>query len=158
VDANVSWTTALSFRNSLGTLVRVRERVVGRMDPITLIVAALAAGAASGALDTVKDGAKAGVTAAYAKLRALAKKRVAGNQAAEVALAKHETNPKSWEAPLTDELRDLHADSDADLVAAATALMELVDQAGARAGKYNVTIKGSKGVQVGDGNIQVNRF
>ena len=36
--------------------------------------------------------------------------------------------------------------------------MELVDGAGARVGKYNVTIKDSKGVQVGDGNVQVNRF
>jgi hypothetical protein len=36
--------------------------------------------------------------------------------------------------------------------------MDLVDQAGARAGQYDVTITGSKGVQVGDGNIQVNRF
>ena len=25
-------------------------------------------------------------------------------------------------------------------------------------GKYNVTIKGSKGVQVGDGNLQVNKW
>ena len=36
--------------------------------------------------------------------------------------------------------------------------MDLIDAAGARAGKYNVTITGSQGVQLGDGNIQVNRF
>jgi RIP homotypic interaction motif len=36
--------------------------------------------------------------------------------------------------------------------------MDLFDEAGAKAGKYNVTIKNSRGVQVGDGNIQVNRF
>jgi hypothetical protein len=36
--------------------------------------------------------------------------------------------------------------------------MELIDQAGAKSGKYNVTVRDSKGVQVGDGNIQVNRF
>ena len=41
------------------------------MDPITLIVAALVAGVTSGALDEVKDGATAGVKAAYAKLRGL---------------------------------------------------------------------------------------
>ena len=28
----------------------------------------------------------------------------------------------------------------------------------ARTGKYNVTIRGSSGVQIGDGNIQVNNF
>ena len=36
--------------------------------------------------------------------------------------------------------------------------MEFVDQAGAGSGKYNVTIKDSQGVQVGDRNIQVNKF
>lgn len=36
--------------------------------------------------------------------------------------------------------------------------MELVDQLGAKSGKYNVTIKDSKGVQFGDGNFQVNKF
>jgi hypothetical protein len=128
------------------------------MDPITLIVAALVAGAATGALDEVKDSAKAGVKAAYAKLRALATKKVAGNQAAEAALAEIEADPETWKGPLAAKLTQLGAADDADLVAAAKHLMELVDQAGARAGKYNVTIKDSKGVQVGDGNIQVNRF
>jgi hypothetical protein len=128
------------------------------MDPITLIVAALVAGAATGALDEVKDSAKAGVKAAYDKVRALAKRRVAGNQGAEAALAEIEADPDNWKAPLAAKLTQLGAADDADLVAAAKHLMELVDQAGARAGKYNVTIKDSQGVQVGDGNIQVNRF
>ena len=44
------------------------------------------------------------------------------------------------------------------LATGASALMKLVDDAGARAGKYNVTVTNSKGVQTGDGNIQVNRF
>jgi roadblock/LC7 domain-containing protein len=128
------------------------------MDPITLIVAALVAGAASGALDEVKDGAKAGVKAAYAKLRALASKRVAGNQSAEGALAEIEADPETWKAPLAAKLTQLGAANDTDLVAAAKEFMELVDQAGAKAGKYNVTITGSQGVQVGDGNTQFNRF
>jgi hypothetical protein len=128
------------------------------MDPITLIVAALVAGAATGALDEVKDGAKAGIKAAYAKLRSLAGKRVAGNQGAEAALAEIEVDPDTWKAPLTAKLTQLGAADDADLVAAAKAFMVLNDEAGARAGKYNVKISDSKGVQVGDGNIQVNRF
>lgn len=128
------------------------------MDPITLIVTALIAGATTGALDSVKDGAKAGFKAAAEKLRGLVKRRVAGNPGAEAALAELEADPQTWKAPLAAKLTQLGAADDADLVAAAQALMELVDQAGARAGKYNVTITGSKGVQVGDGNIQVNRF
>jgi hypothetical protein len=128
------------------------------MDPITLIVTALIAGATTGALDTVKDGAKASVKAAYERLHGLAKKRVTGNTGAEAALAELEADPETWQAPLAKKLTQLGAADDADLVAAAQALMKLVDGAGARAGKYNVTITGSKGVQVGDGNIQVNRF
>jgi hypothetical protein len=128
------------------------------MDPITLIVTALVAGATAGGLDTVKDGAKAGVKAAYEKLRGLVTKRVAGNPGAEVALAEHEADPETWKAPLAAKLTQLGAADDADLVGAAKALMELVDGAGARAGKYNVTVTDSKGVQVGDGNSQVNFF
>jgi hypothetical protein len=128
------------------------------MDPITLIVTALVAGAASGALDEVKDGAKAGVKAAYAKLRGLAQRRVAGNQSAEGALAEIEADPETWRAPLAAKLIQLGAADDTDLVAAAEAFMDLIDEAGAKGGKYNVTVKDSKGVQVGDGNVQVNRF
>ncbi len=45
----------------------------GRMDPVTLIVTALAAGAAS----ALQDGASAAVKDAYARLKALVKKRFA---------------------------------------------------------------------------------
>jgi len=128
------------------------------VDPITLIVAALAAGASAGALSALQDDVKDAVKSAYAKVRGLVKKRVAGNQSAEVALAEYEADPTTWEAPLTAKLKQVGAADDVDLVAAAKALMELVDQAGARVGKYNVTIKDARGVQIGDGNIQVNRF
>ncbi len=128
------------------------------MDPITLIVTALAAGATAGGLDTGTDATKAAVQTAYAKLRGLAKKRIAGQPDGELALERHEASPQKWESLLTAELTEAGAAGDADLVAAAKALMELFDGAGARAGKYNVTIKNSRGVQVGDGNIQVNRF
>jgi hypothetical protein len=128
------------------------------MDPITLIVAALAAGASAGTLSALQDDVKDVVATAYSKLRGLLMKRVAGNQVAEVALAQYEANPKAWEAPLADQLKQLGAGNDPDVLAAAQELMKLVDQVGARARKYNVTIKNAKGVQVGDGNIQVNRF
>jgi RIP homotypic interaction motif len=128
------------------------------MDPITLIVTALAAGATAGGLDTVKDATKAAVQSAYAKLRGLAKQRVAGQPDGELALDRHETSPQKWESLLTAELTEAGAAGDADLVAAAKALMELVDSVGARAGKYNVTVANSRGVQVGDGNVQFNNF
>jgi hypothetical protein len=132
--------------------------VGGRMDPITLIVTALAAGATAGGLDTVKDATKAAIQTAYAKLRGLAKKRIAGQPDGELALDRHEAAPQKWESLLTAELTEAGAAGDAELVAAARALMELLDGAGARVGKYNVTVANSRGVQVGDGNVQFNNF
>lgn len=128
------------------------------MEPVTLIVAALAAGGSAGAIEALKDDVKQRAKAAYAKLRELAKKRVAGRPDAELALERYETAPHKWEGLLTAELTEAGAADDAEFVAVAKALLELMDQAGAKAGKYNVTIRDSKGIQVGDGNIQVNRF
>ena len=129
-----------------------------RMDPITLIVAALAAGASAGAIEALKDDIKDAAKRAYAKLRGLAEKRLAGRPDGELALERHETAPQKWESVLTSELTEAGAAQDATLVTAAQDLMELIDATGARAGKYTVTIKDSKGVQIGDRNIQVNRF
>jgi RIP homotypic interaction motif len=128
------------------------------VDPITLIVAALAAGASAGVIDALKDNAKDAARAAYARLRGLVNKRVAGNPGAELALAEHDADPENWAAPLSAKLTQAGAAGDAGLVAAAQALMDLIDQAGAKSGKYNVTIKDSKGVQVGDHGYQVNTF
>jgi hypothetical protein len=128
------------------------------MDPITLIITALAAGASAGALDAVKDDVKEAVKKAYAKLRGLARGRVAVRPDGALALDRYETAPETWKPVLTSELTEAGAAGDNDLVAAAKALMELVDQAGAKAGKYNVTITGGQGVQVGDGNTQSNVF
>jgi hypothetical protein len=128
------------------------------MDPITLIVAALAAGAVSGALDGLKDDVKGPAKAAYEKFRGLVKKRVSRIPSAELALTEYESDPKTWEAPLAAKLKEVSADDDAELLAAAKALMEVIDEVGTGSGKYKVRIEDSKGVQVGDGNIQVNTF
>lgn len=124
------------------------------MDPITLIVTALAAGAVLGVTDT----ASSAVRDAYAGLRALAGKRLAGRPDGGVVLAEHEKAPGMWRGPLMAELAGVAADCDLDLVAAAQALMSLADDAGARAGKYTVDVRGAQGVQVGDRNRQDNVF
>jgi hypothetical protein len=124
------------------------------MDPITLIVTALAAGAALG----VKDAASTAVKDAYAGLKALVKKRFGGQPDAELVLTKYDQAPQIWRAPLMAELAEAGADQDLDLVAAAQALMVLVDETGARAGKYTVDVRGAQGVQIGDHNRQDNVF
>jgi hypothetical protein len=127
---------------------------VGRMDPITLIVTALVAGAALGAQDTVS----AMVKDAYAGLKALVKKRLGGGSGAELVLARHEQAPETWQAPLMAELARTGADGDRDLIAAAQALLDLIGEAEGRTGKYTVDVRGAQGVQIGDQNRQDNVF
>jgi hypothetical protein len=124
------------------------------MDDVGLVVTALSAGAGAG----VKTVASSAITDAYAGLKGLVRRRLAGRQAGEVALAEHEQDPAAWEAPLRAQLTAAGAASDPELVAAAQALMALLDAAGSRAGKYQLDIRGAQGVQVGDGSIQHNTF
>ena len=124
------------------------------MDPITLIVTALAAGAAAGMTDT----ASSAVKDAYAGLKALVGKRLAGRPDAGLVLARHAEAPTTWEGPLAAELSAAGADADAGLVQAAQALLRLADESWYRAGKYGVDVRGAQGVQVGDRNVQRNVF
>lgn len=123
------------------------------MDPVTLIVSALAAGTALGLSDT----ASSAVKDAYASLRSLVRKRLAGRKDGELVLARHAEDPKTWAAPLTAELTAAGADRDLELQAAAEALLSLVDAA-SKSGKYTITVNRSKGVQIGDHNEQTNVF
>jgi hypothetical protein len=123
------------------------------MDPITLIVTALAAGAALG----VKDTASAMVRDAYAGLKALVRKRLGDGPGTELVLANHEQAPETWQAPLMAELAETGADRDRDLIAAAQALLDLVGKAGGSR-KYTVDVRGAQGVQVGEHNRQDNFF
>jgi len=124
------------------------------MDAVTLILTALAAGAALGAKDT----ASSAVQDAYRSLKALVKKRLLGRRDGELVLSRFEQAPDTWESPLAAELTAVGAGNDADLVEAAQALMSLADAAGSRAGIYSVQVFGGQGVQVGDRNTQHNTF
>jgi hypothetical protein len=86
------------------------------------------------------------------------RRRFRGDASAELVLAEHQTDRTTYEAPLAKKLAEAGTADDAGLVSAAKALIDLVDQAGARAGKYNVKIDNSEGVYIGDGGIQINRF
>lgn len=93
------------------------------MDPVALIAAALAAGAAAGTQDT----ASAAVRDGYSLLKSLVAGRLGSRKGADVVLAQHETAPDTWHAPLLTLLRDAQAERDAELVRAAQTLMGLVD-------------------------------
>lgn len=130
------------------------------MEPITLILTALAAGASAGALDGLKDEVKEKVRAAYGKLYGLVSKRFRDTGAVngEAVLAEYEADPESFTKGLGKKLADADAGKDGALVAAAKALLELFDQQSGRSAKYNVTVTDSQGVQIGDHGTQTNTF
>lgn len=128
------------------------------MEPIGVIVAALAAGASSGVIAGLTDTTKENAKAAFAKVHELVRRRFHGDASAEVILAEHKNDPVTYEAPLSKKLAEAGAADDSKLVDAATSLLKILDQADANSPKFTVTIKDSKGIQVGDGNSQFNKF
>jgi hypothetical protein len=109
------------------------------MDPITLIITALASGVAAAIQEASGDAIKN----AYQGLKNLVRRRLTGNSAAEVALEKHAEKPEVWEAPLKDALSEAGADQDKEIVEAAQRLMALIDPEQAAAGRFNTKVSGN---------------
>jgi lipoprotein-anchoring transpeptidase ErfK/SrfK len=120
------------------------------MEPTSLIVAALVAGAAAAARDTASQAIKD----AYSGLKSLVQKRFADKPEAEVALAQHEKKPEVWQEPLKDALAETGANQDDEIVQQAQQVLKLVNPQQASQGKYNVQIGEGKGIVIGD-NAQV---
>lgn len=123
------------------------------MDPVTLVMGALAAGAASG----LGESATSAIRRAYRELRELVRARLVGAPA-EAALEHFESDPHARTGELTEVLAKSGAANEEAVLAAARQLMALIDPAGTRAGKYVVQLQEGQGVQVGDGNTQTNTF
>lgn len=124
------------------------------MDPVTLIVGALAAGALAGAGET----ASAAVKDAYTGLKAAVIARFADKQVPAGVLDEHEDDPETYEKPLIKRIQQADAAQDPRVVELAQELMRLMDADGTRSGKYTVDIRGAKGVQIGERNTQTNTF
>jgi hypothetical protein len=119
------------------------------MDPVTLILTALAAGAAASAKDTASEAIKD----AYSGLKGLILRKFAGKSAAEVALVQHEKKPHIWKSPLEEEIKETRLDQDEEIILAAQRLMTLVQPQQAAMGKYNVQVTGNvQGINQGDYN------
>lgn len=122
------------------------------MDPISLLLAALTAGAAAAAEDTASQAIKDG----YTGLKALIHKRFAGKQAAETALAEYEKDKDTWERPLQKSLSEVGADQDEAILQQARQVLRLANYNLQQTpqGKYGVQIGEGKGTVIGD-NAQV---
>jgi hypothetical protein len=112
------------------------------MDPVTLIVSALIAGAASAAQDI----ASTGVKDAYNGLKTLLQRRFQGKPSAETALAEAETDPDTWEKPLAKAVAE-HG-SDEEVLALAQQLLQLL-QSQQSASSSQVVASGDRPVAIG---------
>lgn len=102
---------------------------------VEVIVTALAAGATAGvsgaATDAIKD--------AYGLLKALIRRRFAGQDEARAALEAEETEPGVWQTKIGHALQDSGAADDEQVLAAARELLALADPSKAAAFNINVT-------------------
>jgi thioredoxin-like negative regulator of GroEL len=128
------------------------------MEPVSLIVTALAAGAASGAVKGLTESASAGAKKAWQALRDAVAARFADAPTAQVVLTEHASDPDTYDKAMAKQLQLTGADTDPRIVALAQELMTLIDPAGTNAGKYTIDLRGAQGVQVGDHNTQTNTF
>ncbi|MCC5644002.1 hypothetical protein LC607_13805 [Nostoc sp. CHAB 5824] len=129
------------------------------MEPISIIIAALGAGAIAAAKDT----AGTAVKDTYQGLKTLIKQRFAnqGKEDDSNIVDKHEKklDSEAVKALLKEELINLGVDKDAEIIQLAQELLKQEKPEESAAGKYNTVFQGEvKGIQVGDSNTQTNTF
>jgi hypothetical protein len=117
------------------------------MDPITLIVSALLAGALSGAQQTANDAIKD----AYQGLKVLIQRKMTGKPEAEFIFSKFEEKMETWELPLKEMLIDITAEKDAEILIAAQRLLNLINPENGLSGKFHIDVDGGiQGLVQGD--------
>jgi hypothetical protein len=110
------------------------------ISPISIILAALVAGASIGLKDTTADAVKDD----YQRLKMLILRRFKDDSDAQAQVEAAERALGADHTVLRERLQSAVADTDEELVRAARELLERVDPDGARAGKYQVTGTGGK--------------
>ena len=120
------------------------------MEPVSMILTALAVGAAAAAKETASQAIKDG----YTGLKALIHQRFADRPKAKIVLTEYEQDADTWEKPLQKSLVEVGADQDEELIRQAQQVLKLVNPQQASQGKYNVQIGEGKGIVIGD-NAQV---
>ncbi|MGD1716508.1 hypothetical protein [Dapis sp. BLCC M172] len=123
------------------------------MEPISLIFAALVAGAAKAAGDAAPD--------AYNGLKALIKRKFEsqGKSDSVAILDKYEKKPEKTKPLLEDELIEAGADKDEEIIKLAQKLLEQLNPQEAAEGKFNIQISGGQVqglTQQNTGNITQN--
>lgn len=115
------------------------------MDPVTMILAALAAGV----VKAVGDVVPLAIKDSYEGLKALIAKRFAGNDKAEQTLTDHEADPDTYEKPMARQLEETGATADPEILAAARSVLQAARQSGVTT-KYSVSVSGGTVGAIGD--------
>lgn len=121
------------------------------MEPISLIIAALIAGATA----ATKDTAEKAVKDAYEGLKTLIKRKLEGDPIGQGLVDAEPEKIKKGEELLKDSIKNADVDQDEEVLKAAKKIMEKEDPEGASTGKYNIKAEQIKGI-VGDisgGNV-----
>lgn len=120
------------------------------MDPMTIIVTALIAGAAAGGQDAVS----AAVRDSYSALRS----RIGGNARVRATIQANEVTPGRNIPALEEALRDARATDDDVLLESAERLLDALPAGHLKIARCYIDARDAKGVQVGDRNTQHNTF
>lgn len=133
------------------------------MDPISLIVGALVAGASSALKDTtnqmVKDAYQALKCLVIQHWKSKMKDDVKTEDKVGMLFEELERDPESFKKPLERKLNEIMPHPDTTLINQAQKLEKLLKEAGYFPGKYAVaTGSNNQGVQIGDDNTQTNTF
>lgn len=133
------------------------------MEPISIIVGALVAGASS----ALKDTASQAIKDAYQGLKYLViehwksniKDDVIAQSRAEMLLEELESDPEVFKKPLEKKLKEIIPEPETALIEQAQQLCNLLKNEENSYSKYNVTMGDhNQGIQVGDSNKQENTF
>ncbi|MGK7899304.1 MAG: hypothetical protein AB4372_38230 [Xenococcus sp. (in: cyanobacteria)] len=121
------------------------------MEPISLIIAALVAGATKAASDIVPD--------TYNLLKTLIQRKFADDPKAEMVFEEYKTDSKTYEAPLKKKLAEAGADKDEEIITKALDLLKELKSQEYESGKFNVVINGKVyGSAIGNNNTVNNEF
>lgn len=126
------------------------------MDPLTLILTALASGAAASVTNTTDMAVKD----AYSGLKSLILHRFAQNTKLRDTLIEYEDDPETYEKPLKKVLTEERLDHEQDIILASQKLMKLTNPQQAAMGKFNIQVVGGtiQGLNQGDNNTITQYF
>lgn len=116
------------------------------MDPITMILTALGAGAVAGLSGTMSKA----IEDAYNSLRDAVHRKFVTDDKALAVLEDFGDDPEVYERPLVRELQRHQVQDDPEVILLARTLLSAVESVGGQAGKYQVSVTGGQVGNIGD--------